>query len=130
MNHQVLTVRCQAFPESQGSRSINRVIVDNDGTIRVWDNIAGYYSTCHSLSEDDQRRIRKLAAEMKTELDVAPRLFNALYELVQWLDCNGAPDARAGIESLFDPTPGECSVVTKAREALSKAGESSSSEED
>lgn len=31
------------------------------GIIRVWDPVAGYYTTCHSLSESAKSRIRKIA---------------------------------------------------------------------
>lgn len=31
------------------------------GIIRVWDSVAGYYTTCHSLSESAKKRIRKIA---------------------------------------------------------------------
>ena len=36
--------------------------VDEDGTVRVWDDVAGYYTTCHGLSAAAQQRIRRLAA--------------------------------------------------------------------
>jgi len=31
------------------------------GLIRVWDSVAGYFTTCHSLSEAAKKRIRKIA---------------------------------------------------------------------
>ena len=31
------------------------------GLIRVWDSVAGYFTTCHSLSDSAKRRIRKIA---------------------------------------------------------------------
>jgi hypothetical protein len=40
-----------------------RCTVSHDGTVRVWDSIAGHYTLCHSLSQSARRRIRKLASE-------------------------------------------------------------------
>jgi hypothetical protein len=37
--------------------------VDPDGTVRVWDSVAGHYTVCHALSPSAQRRIRRLARE-------------------------------------------------------------------
>ena len=31
------------------------------GLIRVWDSVAGYFTTCHSLSDSAKSRIRKIA---------------------------------------------------------------------
>lgn len=53
-----LTVRCRAFG-AEGARK-NRVLV-TDGTVLVWDDIAGHYTGCHSLSASAIRRIRRLA---------------------------------------------------------------------
>ena len=61
-----LTVRCKAFA-GQGVRT-HRVMVDADrvegqevirGQVRVWDYVAGHYTTCHSLSDAAIRRIRR-----------------------------------------------------------------------
>jgi hypothetical protein len=35
------------------------VMVDTDGTVRVYDDIAGHYTLCHALSARTQRRIAK-----------------------------------------------------------------------
>jgi hypothetical protein len=40
------TVR-NAFSTERGSY---RARVDADGTVRVWDSVAGYYTTCHALT--------------------------------------------------------------------------------
>lgn len=32
--------------------------VDADGTVRVYDHVAGYYTTCHDLSAADQAKLR------------------------------------------------------------------------
>lgn len=55
-----ITTRAKAF----SGRSIEtiRASVDADGTVRVYDSVAGHYTTCHSLSPSAQRRIRRLAA--------------------------------------------------------------------
>lgn len=57
-NETKLTVRANAF----GKIETIRCLVDADGTIRVWDSVAGHYTTCHSLSESAIRRIQKMAA--------------------------------------------------------------------
>lgn len=59
MSDKKLTVRAKAF-SNEGVRE-HRVMIEGDGTVRVYDPVAGYYTTCHSLSESAQRRIRKLA---------------------------------------------------------------------
>ena len=55
-----ITVRAKAF-SSEGVRT-HQVMVYGDGTVRVWDAVAGYYTTCHRLSKNAEARIRKLAA--------------------------------------------------------------------
>lgn len=55
-----LTVRAKAF-SSEGVRE-NRVLVEGQ-SVRVYDSVAGYYTTCHSLSAAAQRRIIKLAQQ-------------------------------------------------------------------
>ena len=54
-----ITVRAKAF-SGEGVRE-HRVRVDADGTVRVWDSVAGHYTMCHSLSKGAERRIVKLA---------------------------------------------------------------------
>lgn len=61
----VITARAKAF-SGEGIREY-QFAVSEQGTVRVWDAIAGHYTTCHSLSESAQARIRKLAAEAKGE---------------------------------------------------------------
>ena len=56
-----LTVRCKAFAGE--SIKANRVQVESDGTVRVWDSVAGHFTNCHNMSEATIRRIRKLAAK-------------------------------------------------------------------
>jgi hypothetical protein len=60
-----LTVRCKAF-SGEGVRS-HRIMVEADkidgkhvirGDVRVWDDVAGHYTACHSLSHAAIRRIR------------------------------------------------------------------------
>jgi hypothetical protein len=41
-----------------------QMLVDADGSVRVYDSIAGYYTRCHSLSETARRRARRLASEV------------------------------------------------------------------
>jgi hypothetical protein len=53
-----LTVRAKAFT-GRGVETI-RVKIDGD-VVRVWDDIAGHYTTCHALSRSAMRRIVALA---------------------------------------------------------------------
>ena len=55
-----VTARAKAFG-GEGIRT-HRFAVDPDtGLVRVWDDVAGHYTACHSLSASATRRIRKLA---------------------------------------------------------------------
>lgn len=60
-----ITIRCKSFT-GEGVRT-HRIMVDADrvegrdvtrGTVRVWDDVAGHFTTCHSLSDATIRRIR------------------------------------------------------------------------
>lgn len=33
----------------------------SDGTVRVWDDVAGYYTTCHSLTPEQVATARRMA---------------------------------------------------------------------
>lgn len=56
----IITIRAKAFSGSKTAQ--HRCMVDDNGTVRVYDDVAGYYTTCHSLSLPAQARVRKLAA--------------------------------------------------------------------
>lgn len=49
-----ITVR-NAFSAERGTY---RAIVDTDGTVRVWDSVAGYYTRCHALTPGQVRSAR------------------------------------------------------------------------
>ena len=55
-----IVVRAKAFT-GMGIQSL-KCLVEGDGTVRVYDSVAGYYTTCHSLSKSAERRIRRLAS--------------------------------------------------------------------
>ena len=57
----IMTVRAKSF-SGFGVQTV-RCQVDQDGTVRVYDDVAGHYTACHILSASAQRRIRKLAAK-------------------------------------------------------------------
>lgn len=38
-----------------------------DGTVRVWDSVAGYFTTCHAISKSAMARIRKMAEKEAME---------------------------------------------------------------
>jgi len=54
-----ITTKAKAFG---GKMETIKASVDTDGTVRVYDSVAGHYTTCNSLSDSAKRRIRKLAA--------------------------------------------------------------------
>lgn len=63
MSQKIVAIRAKAFA-TEGVRT-NRCTVDADGTVRVYDSIAGYYTTCHSLTDAAIRRVRRLAGAAK-----------------------------------------------------------------
>jgi len=54
-----LVVRCR--PWAHRMLVTARVAVESDGSVLVWDSIAGHYTRCHSLGASAVRRIRRLA---------------------------------------------------------------------
>jgi hypothetical protein len=56
----VVTIRTRAFA---GRLETVRCMVDADGTVRVYDSVAGHYTTCHSLTAAAQARVRKAAKQ-------------------------------------------------------------------
>ena len=56
---EIITARSKAF-SGEGVR-LHTFSVDLDGTVRVWDSVAGHFTACHTLSESAQKRLRKLA---------------------------------------------------------------------
>lgn len=56
-----LTARCRAFA-GEGARE-NRILVEDDGSVLVWDPVAGAYTRCHALSPRTQRRLAALARD-------------------------------------------------------------------
>jgi hypothetical protein len=52
-----VTTRANAF----GKIETIKATVDADGTVRVWDAVAGYFTTCHRLGKSALVRIRKMA---------------------------------------------------------------------
>lgn len=57
----ILTVRCRPFTGSAIGN--HKVRIEADGSVTVWDSVAGHYTTCHILSAATCRRIRQLAAK-------------------------------------------------------------------
>lgn len=58
-NEKIITARANAFT-GRGVETL-KFLVKADGQVKVYDSIAGYYTTCHRMSEATMRRIRKLA---------------------------------------------------------------------
>jgi hypothetical protein len=57
-----IEARAKAF-SGEGVKT-HRFEVDPTGDVRVWDEVAGYFTNCNSLSESAKKRIAKLAAEL------------------------------------------------------------------
>ncbi len=54
-----ITARAKAF-SGEGVRQ-HKFRLELDGSVLVWDAVAGHYTQCHSLSESAKKRIVKLA---------------------------------------------------------------------
>ena len=57
-----ITIRARAF---QGILETVRCSVEADGTVRVYDDVAGHYTRCHSLSARDLGRVRAAARRVE-----------------------------------------------------------------
>jgi hypothetical protein len=57
----VIETRARAF-SGRGIETI-RCRLDADGSVLVWDSLAGHYTHCHSLGQSAIRRIRRIAKE-------------------------------------------------------------------
>lgn len=96
-----ITARARAFT-GEGVRS-HRMTVDGEGTVCVWDPVAGHYTTCHAMSERTCRRIRQEAIERL--LDAArcadnhqdQRIFGHGIGLLGWYLTATAEDIAEGI---------------------------------
>lgn len=61
-----IVARAKAFSRHDRIKS-HRFLVDSDVTVRVWDQVAGHYTRCHSLSQTEEHRIRKRAEKLRGE---------------------------------------------------------------
>lgn len=61
MTDVVFHARCKAFG---GKVAVNRIQVSiEDRAIRVWDDVAGHYTRCHSLSDRTVQRFLRRGLE-------------------------------------------------------------------
>lgn len=60
------TARCTPFTDSR--RAEHRISVSTDMIVRVYDHVAGHYTTCHSLSESEQARLVKAAKRIARQM--------------------------------------------------------------
>jgi len=58
-----VTVYCRAF-SGDGIRN-NLLAVDDDGTVRAYDKVAGHYTLCHALSARAQATARRAAKDIR-----------------------------------------------------------------
>lgn len=63
MNKTTIEIQARVKAFSREGIRLNRISVDSTGTVRVWDSIAGHYTTVHNMSAATQSRIRKLATQ-------------------------------------------------------------------
>ena len=56
-----IEARARAFT-GQGMKT-HRFLVEPNGEVRVWDEVAGHYTNCNIMSDRTKKRIAKLAAE-------------------------------------------------------------------
>jgi|SanBayMetagenome_1026888.scaffolds.fasta_scaffold04902_12 hypothetical protein len=57
-----INVRCKAF-SGEGVQE-HSILIDTLGKVLVWDSLAGYYTSCHSLSPKMKARIRRRAVDI------------------------------------------------------------------
>ena len=58
-----ITARAKAF-SSEGVREHKFYVDLSDGSVRVWDSVAGHYTNSNGLSESAKKRIVKLAKQV------------------------------------------------------------------
>jgi hypothetical protein len=78
-----VTVR-NAFSSERGTY---RAIVDEDGSVRVYDSVAGHYTTCHALTPAQVASARRRAgwrnpAALAARVEVARRVLDRAEEAV------------------------------------------------
>ena len=61
-------MRFRAYCSPFGLRSEHRVMVRLDGSVPVYDDIAEHYTTCHSLSSDDTRKLQLMAVRYAAQV--------------------------------------------------------------
>lgn len=52
-----ITMTCKPF--ACEAKSTYRLMVGDDGTVRVWDSVAQHYTMCHSLSVRSEQAARR-----------------------------------------------------------------------
>lgn len=57
-----ISMRCKPFSYNMKMKE-HHLLVDADGTIRVYDSIAGHYTTCHRLGKAARAKAIRLAQE-------------------------------------------------------------------
>lgn len=67
MNNATIEIEARAKAFSGQGVKTNRFQVEPNGNVRVWDDVAGYYTNCNSLSDGAKKRIAKLAEELASE---------------------------------------------------------------
>ena len=56
-----ITIRAKAFSTETIREYV--ALVEADGSVLVWDSVAGYFTSCHVLAPSALKRARKLAAQ-------------------------------------------------------------------
>lgn len=66
------SARCKAF-SGQGVRR-HKILVSEDGVVRVYDHIAGHYTRCHSLAASTIKRFLAAAKRLQGLADPGPHI--------------------------------------------------------
>ena len=57
-----ITRNIRAF-SSESKPVEHRLMIESDGTVRVYDEMAGHYTTCHAISKPMQKRLYNQARQ-------------------------------------------------------------------
>lgn len=69
MSNATIEIEARAKAFSNEGVKTHRFQVGPNGDVRVWDEVAGYFTNCNSLSDPAKARIRKLAEELANDAE-------------------------------------------------------------
>lgn len=74
MFQQEFYVKIKAFSSDEEAREY-RVMVEENGGVWVWDSVAGNFTSCHILDEDQADLLRELARERAASMSWTQRVY-------------------------------------------------------